>query len=98
VLLAFVARHRVWSWAGMTPFRFAPGGKLETPWGGGAWGLAGAGGGAGAGAAGNALYVEFAGARMVLEFEPDAGQPFGMFISQRCADGDLVVGRMADPK
>ena len=87
-LLAFIAKHRDWSWAGMTPFRFAAAGALETPWGGGKWGVAPGEG---------ALFAEFAGAKMALQFEPDGGQPYGMFISTRCGDGDIVLGRVADP-
>ena len=87
-LLGFVGKHREWSWAGMTPFRFAAAGVLETPWGGGKWGV---------GAEPGALFVEFAGAKMALQFEPDGGQPFGMFVSTRCGDGDIVLGRVADP-
>ena len=28
-----------WSWGGVTPFVFEPGGKLSTPWGVGEWGM-----------------------------------------------------------
>jgi hypothetical protein len=77
------------------------------------------------------VFVDFAGAHMILEFEPDGSSPFGaapvrmrmrarlmladalahtrlthallrvfpgMFISTRCQDGDLVVGRVAEAK
>lgn len=82
-LAAFAAASH-WSWGGMQPFTLAATGAVATPWGPGEWGLAGEG----------ALFAKFAGAHHVLNFQPDAGHPFGMFISTRCADGEQVIGRM----
>ena len=83
--LALALRGRpTWSWAGTTPFTFSPDGQLQTPWGTGVWGLLP---GEERGA-----FADFAGAHVVLEFE-DHGAGVDTFVSTRCSDGDLVVGR-----
>jgi len=81
-----------WAWAGVKGLEFHADGFLKTPWGEGRWGVLDA------GAAGttNALRVfsEFAGAKHVLAF--DAPEPLRMFVSSRCSDGDVVLGRCGD--
>jgi hypothetical protein len=127
--------HRTWSWGGVTPFTFGPGGRLSTPWGAGQWGLVPARGGGGGGAeddgklgkstdtyAPRTVFARFVGAVHVLTFEDasagegaEAGAGAGgtqvtgvggaqaasagmsMFVSERCTDGDMVVGRIVDP-
>ena len=41
--------RRKWSWGGVTPFSFGPGGELHTPWGDGSWGFVPETGGGGRG-------------------------------------------------
>eukprot|EP00899_Mesostigma_viride_P023436 jgi/Mesvir1/4277/Mv22236-RA.2 len=74
-----------WSWSGMSGLVFARDGMLTTPWGKGEWGLV-------AGQA-EVILAEFAGSKHMLTFQPGGSQPRAMFISQRCSDGDIVVGR-----
>ena len=94
--------RRKWSWGGVTPFSFGPGGELHTPWGDGSWGFVPeTGGGAkGKGKDPNRVYATFAGATHVLAFETagegDTAVPLGMFVSERCSDGDMVVGRAVE--
>ena len=100
--------RRKWSWGGVTPFSFRPGGELHTPWGDGSWGFVpatatGGGGKAKANAKGNdpnRVFAKFAGATHVLSFETagegDAAVPLGMFVSERCSDGDMVIGRAVE--
>ena len=44
--------------------------------------------------------ANFVGATHVLQFEDEGegedAKPFGMFVSERCHDGDMVVGRMVE--
>ena len=44
------------------------------------------------------IFAEFVGTKHLLRFEESGGDPSGMFISERCTDGDVVVGRKAKPK
>ena len=48
----------------------------------------------------NRVYAAFAGATHVLAFETagegDTAVPLGMFVSERCSDGDMVVGRAVE--
>jgi hypothetical protein len=81
---AHAMKAKKWSWGGVTGMEFQAGGVLKTPWGEGAWGVMRDGVG---------LWCEFAGAIHLLTFEAVLDQPFGMFVSQRCGDGDIVVGR-----
>ena len=79
-----------------------PGGELHTPWGDGSWGFVPetGGGGKGKGKDPNRVYATFAGATHVLAFETagegDTAVPLGMFVSERCSDGDMVVGRAVE--
>jgi hypothetical protein len=42
----------------------------------------------------NSVFARFVGAVHVLTFEPDdEGEPYAVFVSERCQDGDMVVGR-----
>ena len=42
----------------------------------------------------HSVFARFVGAVHVLTFEPDdEGEPYAMFVSERCQDGDMVVGR-----
>ena len=46
------------------------------------------------------VFANFVGATHVLQFEDEGegedAKPFGMFVSERCHDGDMVVGRMVE--
>tara|TARA_B110000977_G_scaffold135556_2_gene172446 strand:- start:3313 stop:3552 length:240 start_codon:yes stop_codon:yes gene_type:complete len=45
----------------------------------------------------NSVFVRFVGSLHVLTFEPsELDEPLGMFVSERCADGDMVVGRVVE--
>jgi len=77
--------HRAWKWAGTSGFKFLAGGELVTPWGEGKWGVA-QGGPAGS------VEAEFVGQRHHLTFFDFYGEPFSMFRSVRCSDGDVVMG------
>ena len=73
--------------------RFEPGGALSTPWGPGNWGFVPA-GSDGPGV----VMAKFVGTPHVLSFET-AGEGagavrHGMFVSERCTDGDMIVGRI----
>ena len=98
--------HRSWSWGGVTPFSFGAAGVLSTPWGTGAWGFIPVPAGEERARAdkvvfsdGRAVYADsvfarFVGAVHVLTFEPgEQGEPHAVFVSERCQDGDMVVGR-----
>mmetsp|Transcript_13669 Transcript_13669/g.57466 ORF Transcript_13669/g.57466 Transcript_13669/m.57466 type:complete len:1028 (+) Transcript_13669:429-3512(+) len=97
--------HRSWSWGGVTPFSFGAAGALSTPWGEGAWGFipvpkntpssdVDAVAVDGRSVFANSVFARFVGAVHVLTFEPDdEGEPYAMFVSERCQDGDMVVGR-----
>ena len=42
----------------------------------------------------HSVFARFVGAVHVLTFEPDdEGEPYAVFVSERCQDGDMVVGR-----
>jgi hypothetical protein len=42
----------------------------------------------------NSVFARFVGAVHVLTFESDdEGEPYAVFVSERCQDGDMVVGR-----
>ena len=168
-LLAFIAEHRSWSWAGMTPFlvrhlrcrgvyayvlfaaltqrcapQFSPNGALQTPWGNGSWGLAGADGACpypslslhrlrrccmlmqtrraaqgcswslrartscwsssqttGCLSVRTLLQTTHCTTRLLCVACSRRDTPpgrAGMFVATRCADGDLVMGRVADVK
>ena len=91
--------HRDWSWGGVTPFTFNPAGDLSTPWGKGDWGLVPARGSKGKHEP-RTVWARFVGSMHVLTFE-DVGEgkarkELGMFVSERCADGDMVVGRFME--
>ena len=88
-----LATNPNWSWGGVTPFVFEPGGALSTPWGPGEWGFVPA-GSDGPGV----VMAKFVGTPHVLSFET-AGEGagavrHGMFVSERCTDGDMIVGRI----
>lgn len=69
-----------------------PQGKIKTPWGSGEWGAVDA---AGVRGGKPTLWATVGGALCVLEFEDGGtGEAYGMFISTRCGDQDLVVGRV----
>ena len=96
--------HRGWSWGGVTPFSFGPAGALSTPWGEGAWGFIPTKDTSnanenvvaidGRAVYANSVFARFVGAVHVLTFEPDdEGEPYAVFVSERCQDGDMVVGR-----
>ena len=99
--------HRTWSWGGVTPLSFDPGGGLRTPWGEGEWGFVPSAAKARRGEKEAAakfdddrVFANFVGATHVLQFEDEGegedAKPFGMFVSERCHDGDMVVGRMVE--
>lgn len=81
-----------WSWAGVTPMKFLDQGELHTPWGKGEWSLVK---GAGGAFLASAVWADFGGAHHLLKFETPEGSDDknSMFVSERCADGNLVVGR-----
>ena len=99
--------HRSWSWGGVTPFSFGAAGALSTPWGEGAWGFIPVPSGTptsdkkvdvvvvdGRSVFADSVFARFVGATHVLTFEPDdEGEPYAVFVSERCQDGDMVVGR-----
>ena len=42
----------------------------------------------------DSVFARFVGAVHVLTFEPgEQGEPHAVFVSERCQDGDMVVGR-----
>mmetsp|Transcript_9978 Transcript_9978/g.45167 ORF Transcript_9978/g.45167 Transcript_9978/m.45167 type:complete len:1011 (+) Transcript_9978:321-3353(+) len=91
-LASRLATNPNWSWGGVTPFVFEPGGALSTPWGPGEWGFVPAPDGPGK------VIAKFVGTPHVLSFET-AGEGAGavrngMFVSERCTDGDMIVGRI----
>ena len=83
---------KAWSWAGVTAMKFLDGGELETPWGKGKWCLVKSGDEK---LDATAIWADFAGAHHLLKFETPEGSDAknSMFISERCSDGTLVVGR-----
>ena len=96
--------HRSWSWGGVTPFSFQPSGVLQTPWGEGTWGFILSNDEKSSitlpdktKVYTNSVFVRFVGSLHVLTFEPsELDEPLGMFVSERCADGDMVVGRVVE--
>ena len=72
-------RTQSWTWAGTPGLKFAAGGKLETPWGEGTWGVN----------RNSRFYAKFAGAVHLLQFSDDGTY----FISRRCSDGEEILGR-----
>jgi hypothetical protein len=86
-------REREWSWAGTPGIKFHEAGKLATPWGEGKWALVTASDGK---VIQDALWVDFAGSHHLLKFETAEGsdEENSMFVSERCGDGSLVVGRL----
>ena len=90
-LASSLVKGREWSWAGNKPMKFLGGGELETPWGKGAWSLVKSGD---ATLDDRAVWADFVGAHHLLKFEtPQGGAKNSMFISERCGDGTLIVGR-----
>ena len=88
-----------WSWAGSTPMTFVDEGALETPWGRGKWSLVKD--SKGEGFLPTAVWADFGGAHHLLKFETPEGAGAAansMFVSERCADGNLVVGRRVPKK
>lgn len=83
---------KAWSWAGVTEMKFLDNGELETPWGKGKWSFVKSGE---AKLDATALWADFAGAHHLLKFETPEGNEAknSMFVSERCSDGTLVVGR-----
>jgi hypothetical protein len=79
----YVLTHNPWSWSGTPPLKFKDGGRLETPWGAGSWGVLDE----------THLFADFVGSRHNLEFEPSR---MSKFTSARCGDGDPVVGVLAE--
>jgi hypothetical protein len=81
----------VWTWGGTKPFVFKTGGELKTPWGAGKWSLVRD----GASTSPNAIWADFVGAHHLLKFETPEGSADAntMFVAERCADGNLVIGR-----
>ena len=74
-----------WLWGGTPGFKFLAGGELQTPWGEGKWGTVEGGPEA-------SVEAEFVGARHHLTFMEYYGEPFSVFRSVRCGDGDVVTG------
>ena len=88
-----------WSWAGATPMKFLDQGALDTPWGKGKWSLVKD--SHGSGVLPTAVWADFGGAHHLLKFETPEGEGAAansMFVSERCADGNLVVGRRVPKK
>jgi len=81
----------VWTWGGTKPLVFKKGGELKTPWGAGKWSLVRD----GANTSLNAIWADFVGAHHLLNFETPEGSADAntMFVAERCADGNLVIGR-----
>ncbi len=77
--------YQSWAWGGTPGFEFLPGGKLKTPLGEGKWGTV-------EGAPAASVEAEFVGARHHLTFMEYYGEPFSVFRSVRCGDGDVVTG------
>ena len=84
--------EREWSWGGVKSMKFLADGKLSTPWGDGKWALVSTGKGD---FMPNALWADFVGVHHFLKFETPEGsdRENTMFISERCNDGSMVVGR-----
>jgi len=80
----------VWSWGGVKPINFEDMGRLSTPWGEGSWGVIAE------IRNGQALvFADFASQRHELSFEDvDLQQNTGMYVSKRCSDSNIVVGRI----
>ena len=74
-----------YTWGGVKPLRFGAGGKLSTPWGEGTW--------APVKGQPDSIFATFVGTRHLVTFQDVRGAPGAMFISQRCSDGDIVMGR-----
>jgi hypothetical protein len=88
-----------WSWAGATPMKFLDEGALDTPWGKGKWSLVKD--SHGSGVLPTAVWADFGGAHHLLKFETPEGEGAAansMFVSERCSDGNLVVGRRVPKK
>jgi hypothetical protein len=77
--------YQAWAWGGTPGFKFLPGGELQTPWGEGKWGTVEGGPAA-------SVEAEFVGSRHHLTFMEYYGEPFSVFRSVRCGDGDVVTG------
>lgn len=90
---SFVAdEEREWSWGGVKSMKFLADGKLTTPWGHGQWALVKTDKGD---FMPNALWADFVGAHHFLKFETPEGsdRKNTMFVSERCKDGSMIVGR-----
>ena len=85
--LARKASELTWSWANIPGMRFTfsdtEGGVLITPWGHGEWGITPS--------RKDVLVAEFAQQRHMLKFDTAVRT----FVSTRCADGEVVQGRVA---
>jgi hypothetical protein len=94
--LATRLRNEEWAWAGTAPFKFENLGELVTPWGKGSWSLVKEAGGY----VSNALWADFVGAHHLLRFETPEGsdEENTVFVSERCSDGNLVIGRRIPAK
>ena len=90
-------RERGWCGAGAPGRKVGGAGKWGTPWGGGKWALVTASDG---NVIPNALWADFAGTHHLLKFETPEGSDAenSMFVSERCGDGSLVVGRLLPVK
>jgi hypothetical protein len=93
-VLSKLGENEPFSWGGVPGLRFLEGGDLKTPWGKGRWGFIDK----GKGQLDNAsVFAEFAGSKHLLTFE-NIGENNALhdavFVSERCSDGDQVIGRV----
>jgi len=72
-----------WSWAGVKPLTFAAHGSMSTPWGNGVWAVLPG--------KERLIAANFIGRQHVLLFTMDQGKE--RFVSSRCDDADVVLGR-----
>ncbi len=93
-ILSKLSENEPFSWGGVPGLRFLEHGDLVTPWGKGTWGFIDK----GKGQLDNvSVFAEFAGVKHLLTFE-NIGENNALhdavFVSERCTDGDQVIGRV----
>ena len=93
-ILSQLGENEPFSWGGVPGLRFLERGDLTTPWGKGKWGFIDKGKGR---LDSVSVFAEFAGAKHLLTFENIAENNAlhdAVFVSERCTDGDQVMGRV----
>ena len=90
--LSQLSENDSFSWGGVPGLIFREHGELKTPWGQGTWGFIDI----GKGKLDNlSVFAEFANAKHLLTFENvDKDTVNLVFVSERCSDGDMVIGRI----